>query len=155
MMHICVIGIGNRWAGDDGVGPEIIEQLRQEPDLETARINLLTMQQPGLALLDIMEGCDVLMIVDAILGNTKPGTIHRLVWQPDVLESRGIERASSHGFGVREVLNLALSLGRLPPRIILWGIEIASTQPGAGLSPPVTAALPEIISCLRQELESY
>lgn len=163
------MGIGNAWASDDGIGPQIVDQLRSlyvdtQPDawgkngrgdkLNVApAVTFKTMPRPDVSLLDSFSGSDVLIVVDAVVGNTPPGTIHRQIWQPGLLDPRGVERASSHGFGVREVLDLAEKLGQLPNQVILWGIEVASTEPGQGLSPNVEAALPNIVDQLLTELQ--
>ncbi|MEA3334563.1 MAG: hydrogenase maturation protease [Chloroflexota bacterium] len=149
-----VIGIGNPWASDDGIGPVVVEKLRthlleQRPDLQT-RVQLFTLSQPGLQLLEFIEGCQAVVIIDAVSSGSPPGTIHQIEWQPDVAISRHVERASTHGFGVAEVLALAQSLDRLPERIRLWGIEARTTAPGQALSPKVAAAIP---ACIEQIIE--
>jgi hypothetical protein len=53
-------------------------------------------------------------------------------WESGMLAARGVQRASSHGFGVRELLEMAEVMGKLPARVELWGIEIASTEAGQG-----------------------
>ena len=56
-MRVFVVGIGNPWASDDGVGAEVIRQLRHgllaEPDAVGSSIELLTLEQPSLG-----RGCD-------------------------------------------------------------------------------------------------
>jgi len=155
-MHICIVGIGNPWASDDGVGSEVVRRLQAEYGVgDQGAIKFMTLPQPGVELLDLMDHCDVLMLVDAVSSGAPPGTLHREEWRPGLLDSRGVERASSHGFGVREVLDLATALGRLPGQVILWGVEVASTEPGEGLSPAVAAAVPSVVARLRRELEGW
>ncbi len=168
-MRICVVGIGNTWASDDGVGPQIVNQLHNlyvdtpqdawskngrgdEKDIAPA-VTFKTTPRPDVSLLNIFSNSDVLIVVDAVVGNMPPGTIHRQIWQPGLLNSRGVERASSHGFGVREILDLAETLDQLPAQVILWGIEAASTEPGQGLSPTVESAVPDIVDQLQRELQ--
>lgn len=157
-MTIRVVGIGNAWAGDDGVGPEIVrqlaERLAEEPRACGRTIECLTLALPPTGLLDLVEGCDRLIVVDAMVSGAEPGALHRLAWRPGSLDARGVARASSHGLGVAEVIELAAALGRRPPRVELWGIEAASSAPGEGLSPPVAARAPEIVTQLYDELMS-
>jgi hydrogenase maturation protease len=162
--RICVVGIGNPWASDDAVGPEVVRQLAAafEPasNQESTTVAplpdvvFLTVPQPNLELLDVLERCDLLLVVDAVASGAPPGHLHRQPWQPGGLEARGLERASSHGFGVREILDLAASLGRRLPAIVLWGIEVAVTKPGQSLSPAVAAALPQLVEDLGCELNA-
>ena len=160
-MRINVVGIGNPWATDDAVGLAVVQQLqaeytsaRLEQHLADDVVTFAALPQAGLSLLDFLAQGEVLILVDAARSHAPPGTLHCETWQPDRLLSRGVERASSHGLGVREALELAAVLRKLPERVILWGIEVASTEPGAGLSPAVAAALPLIVRQLRQALEN-
>lgn len=157
-MKTCIIGIGNSWATDDGIGREVIQQLQEKyaskSPVPPNTILFGTFLQPSVELINLMGQCDTLILVDAVYSGAKPGTIHREVWRPGLLSSRGVERASSHGLSVKDVLELAATMGQLPEQIILWGVEVASTEPGQGLSPEVEAALPTVVDQLAQELES-
>ena len=49
-------------------------------------------------------------------------------------------------------LAIAEALGRLPTRVILFGIEAGPCEPGAGLSTNVRAALPELYRRVLKEI---
>ncbi len=153
---LLILGIGNSWASDDGVGPEVVRRaqarLQEEGRDQMPAVEFKTMTQPDLGLLDLLPRCETLIVVDAVVSGAPAGTLHRELWRPGVLDTRGVERASSHGFGVREMLDMAVALNKLPQRVELWGIEIASTEAGKGLSKSVTESLPEIICRLVQQL---
>jgi hydrogenase maturation protease len=108
--------------------------------------------QAGVELIDLMAECELLILVDAVSSGVTPGTGHWVEWQPGLLASRGTERASSHGLGLDDVLKLATALGKLPPKVILWGLEVASTRPGLGLSTDVAKAVPDMVEQLKREL---
>lgn len=158
-MKICVVGVGKPWATDDAVGPTIVRQLASHfEDVSPAAgvdLTFTTSTEPAVDLLHLIEGNDQLIIIDAVQSGAPPGAIHRHVWLPDLIGSRGVERASSHGLGVREILALAAELNRLPDQVFLWGVEVVSTEPGHGLSPQVAAALPDIVEQLSQTLAIY
>jgi hydrogenase maturation protease len=156
-MPTLVAGIGNPWASDDGVGQEVVrrlEALAQTLDSDLVPARFVTMAQPNTALLDALGGYDTAIVVDAVTSGAAPGTMHRLQWQPGVLMGRGAERTSSHGFGVGELLDLAAALERLPAKVVLWGIEIGTREPGQGLSPAVAAAVPVLVENLWHEVVS-
>ena len=152
-----VLGIGNEWATDDGVGPQVVRRVQQSWAVRgrnaTREVGFVVMARPDLSLLEHLTGVHRLIVVDAVVSGAAPGTLHRQVWRPGATESRGVERASSHGFGVAELLQMAAALGKLPRLVELWGIEIASTEPGAGLTPTVARAADEIAAQLRGTLE--
>jgi hydrogenase maturation protease len=130
--------------GDDRIGWEVVERLREErlPGVEP-----VVLAEP-LRLLEHLDGCGCLVVVDACRSGAEPGTVVRLAWSEARPATHRAE--STHGFGVAEVLALAEALGRLPPRVVLLGVEAQVCGPGAGLSPAVRAALPEL---RRQVLE--
>ncbi|HEY52889.1 MAG TPA: hydrogenase maturation protease [Caldilineae bacterium] len=153
-MTTLILGIGNEWASDDGVGPEVVRRLQgrwqkegREPDRE---VEFSILAQPDLSLLDRIAGYSDLIVVDAVVGGQPPGTIHRETWEPGMLVERGVQRASSHGFGVHELLEMAAVMGKLPPRVQLIGIEIASTEPGQGLSATVAQAVEGVMEELAE-----
>jgi hydrogenase maturation protease len=123
--------------GDDQAGWRIVERLaREAPDIEAVALKV-----PA-DLLERVQDCTTLIVVDACRSGAEPGTIFRAAWPggwPD-----GWAGLSSHGLGVAETLALAGALGRLPQRVVLLGVEIQQCSPGVGLSQPVQAALPEL-----------
>lgn len=161
-MNTLILGIGNEWASDDGVGPEVVRRLQgrmQDPGgipetggAQAAAADFRILAQPDLSLLDLLPGYTALLVVDAVVSASPPGTIHHEKWQPGALAARGVERASSHGFGVRELLEMGAVLGKLPTRVELWGIEIASTEPGRGLSAKVAGAVDGVVEALVERL---
>lgn len=157
-MIIRVVGVGNPWATDDGAGPEVVRRLRHrlrhKPVSPAREIECLVIASPVTGLWEALDGCDLLIVVDAVCSGAEPGAVHRLDWRCDSLDARAVARASSHGLGVREVLEMAETLGRCPPGVVLWGVEAASSAPGKGLSPGVAAAVPAIVARLYNELMS-
>jgi hydrogenase maturation protease len=101
----------------------------------------------------VIAQCEIVILVDAVKSNTGPGAVHRQNYRPDGLVSKGVERASSHGVGVREVLALASALDRLPDLVVLWGIEVVSTEPGVEISALLRSKLPDLERQLIQDLE--
>ncbi|WP_019023588.1 MULTISPECIES: hydrogenase maturation protease [unclassified Thioalkalivibrio] len=127
-----VIGIGNPWRGDDGIGHAVVDALADTPGLATAKSH----GEPA-ELMELWQGHDPVILVDAIVTGAAPGTLHRL----DAREPlpRGA-RYSSHGIGLAEAVELARSLGELPGTLIVHGIEPACLEDGARLSPEISAA---------------
>jgi hydrogenase maturation protease len=77
--------------------------------------------------------------VDALSAGSAPGTTYRFDARteppPAPFRHRG-----SHTFGVADVLELARALGRLPERVVVYGIEGGSFGAGVGLSADVARA---------------
>lgn len=128
-MSRLVIGIGHPDRGDDAVGALVVKQLTR------ARTRLCSDCND---LMDMWAGEDDVVIVDAMRSGAAPGTVIRL--DADRAELPARQFSSSHSFGLVETVELARSLGRLPRRLRIYGIEGADFALGALPSPQVTRA---------------
>ena len=74
-MGVLVIGLGNPLRGDDGVGPRLVEELarREMPP----GVQVLDGGAVGLGLLDLVEGRERVIVVDAAEMGRKPGEFVR------------------------------------------------------------------------------
>jgi hydrogenase maturation protease len=131
-----VLGLGSPH-GDDQAGWKLVAFLNERLPAVAA----VALSEP-LGLLDHLEGCAHLVLVDACQSGATPGTVLRLTWPDPRLDAPG--GTSTHGLGVGSALALARTLRRLPPRVVLISVEVESCEPGADLSPAVRAALPEL-----------
>ena len=102
-------------------------------------------------ILDVLDGRCTLILVDAVCSGEPAGAVHRLQW-PDV-RLRALRPGSTHSLRPAEAVQLAATLGVLPPRVIVFGIEAARFDPGAGLSPEVAASVAVVVRRIREELE--
>ena len=141
MSGIRVVGMGSPH-GDDQAGWRLVEMLG-------TAVDATALSDPG-RLLDHLEGCEKLILVDACRSGQAPGTILRLSW-PDA-SLRTFAGGSTHSLGIGAVLALAENLGRLPPAVVLFAVEAESREPNQELSPAVSAALPELCRRVRGEI---
>lgn len=122
MAGIVVIGVGNPYRRDDGVGTAVIELLRVAGLPEGVRLECSLGDTAEL--IQLWEDADLAIVVDAARPSTpRPGILHHTV--------------SSHHLPMGEAIELARALGRMPRRLELFAIEVADTGHGEGLSPPV------------------
>lgn len=144
---IRVIGVGQRAAGDDGVGPAVVDRLREEGVGEG--VELHEVNEPS-ALLPLLSGARRVILVDAALGGGPPGAVHVLA--PEALGARGLAPISTHGLSVAQALELAraLSPGEICPDIRI--VAVAIERPpclAVGLSPEALAAVPRAAEAVR------
>ena len=145
-----VIGLGNEYRGDDAVGLVVARRLREAAP-ESVRV--LEESGEGAALIESWQGADFVILIDAVYLGAKPGTIHRFDAHVQPIASKFF-RFSTHDFGVAQAVELARALGRLPPRLIVYGVEGKSFEAGVGLSPEVEAAAQEVVERVLAELGS-
>jgi len=139
---VVVIGVGNPLRGDDGAGLAVVGALRAH--LQGGEIALCEQEGEPLGMLEQWKGARAAVIVDAVRSGAAPGTIHRVEATPASIPARPEGRSSTHALGVVEAIELARALKRLPPRVVLFGIEGESFQVGSAFSAPVAAALPTL-----------
>jgi len=147
-LNILVLGVGNEYRGDDGAGIAVARRLRER---FLAKVTVLEESGEGAALMDSWRGADWVMLVDAVRSGARPGTIHRL----DACAApvpMGFFHYSTHAFSVAEAIELARSLGQLPPCLIVYGIEGENFTGGDGLSPAVEKAVETVVERAAKEL---
>lgn len=140
-----IIGVGNRDRGDDGVGPIAVDRLVAKG------IPAVEHSYDGAALIDVWEGCDRVILVDAMRSGAQAGTIRRFDASGERLP-KGAFAVSSHLFGPVEAVETARALGRLPSNLIVFGIEGGSYGFGDPLSPAVQEAMHDLIDRIIKEL---
>jgi hydrogenase maturation protease len=143
-----VVGLGNALRGDDAVGLEVARRVRALlPDADVIEAS----GEPA-ALLDALgDGAEEVAIGDAVWSGAAPGAVHRFDAGAAALPLAS--GASTHGLGLAEAIELGRALGRLPARLVVYGIEGQGYETGAPLSPPVARAAEEVVGELRARLE--
>ncbi|HMV53382.1 MAG TPA: hydrogenase maturation protease [Rhodocyclaceae bacterium] len=139
-----VICFGNELHGDDGFGPAVHARLADMrlPD----GVRLFRADTSGIAALPLFEGCDRVLLVDAVSGFGAPGSIHTL--PPEAI---ALEGASGHGFGIGGLLRIAAATLPTLPAIRLVVVETSRvTAFMPGLSPEVDAALPAAVDSIME-----
>lgn len=145
---LLVIGVGNLLRRDDGVGRIAARAIARAG--VPARV--IEMEGEGATLLEAWDQAGVVVVIDAMRSGSAPGTVHRFEPPADRLPST-LRSTSTHAFGIPDAVALGRTLERLPPRLIVYGIEGADFTAGEGLSPQVDAAVPVAVSRIRAELE--
>ena len=91
-------------------------------------------------LIGAWEGRRIAIVVDAMAGGGPPGAVRCFDATAAKLPA-SFAGQSTHAFTVAQAIELARSLGRLPDRLMVVGIEGASFEAGAALEPPVAEAI--------------
>jgi hydrogenase maturation protease len=144
-----VIGVGNAYRGDDGAGLAAIESVRgRVPD----GVRVLTCEDEPTRLIDEWGDAGAALVVDAVSSGAPPGTVHRFDASEDPVPARTFH-SSTHAFGLGEAIELARALGRLPRRVVVYGLEGRAFSAGTELSAEVAAAAERVARQLLAELE--
>jgi hydrogenase maturation protease len=146
---IIVIGIGNEFRGDDAAGLLVVRRLKKK---QPAGVELREQSGEAIALMETMDGADAVILVDAVQSGAEAGQIHRYDASEQAMQAQFL-RCSTHNFSVHDAIEMARTLGKLPPRLMVYGIEGLHFEPGAELSPAVQTALVETVQRINEELQ--
>jgi hydrogenase maturation protease len=143
-----VVGVGNDMRGDDAAGLVVARRLRAlAPEADVIERS----GEPAELLDALDDGGEGVVLVDAVFSGAPPGEIHRLDASEVALPFAG--GASTHGLGLAETIELGRALGRLPPQLLVYGIEGGAFELGAPLSPEVARAAATVAAELLRLLE--
>lgn len=121
-----VLGIGNRWRGDDAAGLLAADALRAQK-LPGVTIIETTVVDP--ALIDVWQDVGRLIVVDVVMSGAAVGTVHRLDLSRETFFTT-LSFCSTHAFDLSALLNLARALDRLPQQVWVFGIEVGPLTHG-------------------------
>lgn len=152
--RVLVAGVGNVLRGDDGFGPAVIQALEESgplpPGMRTIEVGI-----GGIGLVhELLDGCDALVVVDAVDRQGEPGSLYIL--EPEVPDAEGISPAERHALATDlheavpgQVLILARALDALPPLVRIIGCQPAETEDfSLELTPVVQRAVPAAIEAI-------
>jgi hydrogenase maturation protease len=145
--NILILGVGNTLRRDDGVGPIIIELLKEN---KKAGVDYLDGGIDGLALIDVIRCYKRAIIIDAVDMRTVPGTVKLFTPQEAKIKIK-TDALSTHGFGLAEVITLMEELGYKADLQII-GIQPQDISFGEGLTDIVQAKLKDIIKVINNLL---
>jgi hydrogenase maturation protease len=141
--RILVAGIGNVFRGDDGFGPEAARRLARLPWPDGVRVVDYGIRGLHLAY-DLLDPWPALVLVDALPDRGGVGRV--AVAEIDEEHLGTVAPVDAHGMDPATVLaSLAALGGRIPPRTLLVGCQVADVGDGMGLTPPVAAAVGEAV----------
>ena len=151
-MNTLVLGLGNPILTDDGVGVYVVRAVAARWSGEGVEFQEACVG--GLRLLEVIAGCERLILVDAIqTRDGVPGQIHRLT--PDDLRA-SLHAGSTHDLSFQGALAWGRRIGMaLPPddAIAIIAVEAEDVLTfGEALTPAVATGLPNAIEAVLAEL---
>ena len=137
--RVLVAGVGNVFLGDDGFGVEVARRLAHatwgDADVVVRDVGVRTLHLAY----DLLEGWDLLVVVDAVATGAAPGTLHLI--EPEAGGAKALRTGDTHGMDLDDVLHTARALGASTPRVLLVACDVADVDERMGLTPAVEASL--------------
>ncbi len=147
--RILVLGVGNILFTDEGIGVRAIEEMERFYEFSD-NVTLMDGGTLGTRLMDPIMGCDLLIVVDAVLGTGPAGSIYRLTGE-DLRKSLAF-KDSMHDTDLVDTLIMCELVGNRPDAIII-GMEPHDFHTmGLELSPAVKARQEAHIGFVLEEI---
>jgi hydrogenase maturation protease len=139
---VLFLGIGNGILSDDGAGIRVIEEIRaivgerEGIEFDSGNVN-------SYRLIDIIEGYEKVVIVDAMKSGAKIGTLHKIPVKK--LKDR-VSSFSIHTIDLGSAMKFGREMGAtMPKEVSLYGIEVEDTETfSEDLTPNVSREIPSI-----------
>ena len=146
-----VAGVGNIFLRDDAFGVEVVRLLGEQPAPPGVEIRDFGIRGVHLAY-DLLNGCDLFVLVDAAARGEPPGTV--TVLEVEVPDAGSLDGPvmDAHSLTPDGIFALLGSLGGKPGRSLLVACEPADVSAGMGLSEPVQQALPHAVRTVAEIL---
>ncbi|GEM_PF-832552 len=152
---IKVIGFGNKFLSDDGIGPIMIEELEKTVLSKDKNIELIDLGTSGTDLIFQIKECHRIIIIDALDAGQDAGKVIRIK-EKDIEHfcNEGLKSLSLHDLNLADVLKLARAM-KLKTDITIIGIKPLNMEFGEELSPAIQEKIPEMISLVDRALKQY
>jgi hydrogenase maturation protease len=142
-----VIGVGNVYRSDDGVGIVVARRIREKAE----DLHVVDASGEGASLMAMWTPSDHVVVIDAVRSSSSPGRIHRLDSHKEPIPS-AFFNYSTHAFSVAEAVEMSRALATLPARLVIYGIEGRTFAAGSALSQEVSAVLDEVVDRVLADL---
>ncbi len=147
---LSVIGVGNPDCGDDAFGWLAVERFEMlYPGIADTR---RSRGEPA-GLVEILSGCDNVVLVDAISSQGSLGSVHCFDVSEKPLPIDLFANYSTHGVGLNEGIELARALGEMPARVVVIGVEGERFEPGDRMSTDVERAVDPVVKRIYDEID--
>lgn len=146
---VLIIGIGNFLLKDEGIGIHVINELGKYN--LPSNIEIYDGGTGGFKLIDIMQGANKVIFVDAVETGRAPGTIITFKSE-DVRSMYQKRKYSLHDTDLLEVIKM-VELLEYAPEIEIVGIQPKTIDYDTTLSKELKDSIPNIINIVLKEIE--
>ncbi len=141
MRKLLFLGLGNPILSDDAVGIRVVDKIKSIMG-DSNGIDFVTGSMAGLRILDVIQGYDELVIVDAIEKGGEPGTLYKIPIED--LEGT-LHLTSLHSINLVTAIELGRKMSlKIPKRISIYGIEVKDVVKfSEKMTPEVEESIPK------------
>lgn len=145
-----IIGFGNKYRSDDGIGIRVIEELEKLDSFKN--IEIVDGGTSGTDLIFLIKDCGKLIIIDAIDAGQDTGDVVNIkIDNIGDFIKRDYKSLSLHDLNLSDILKLVKAL-KISADISIIGVKPKNIDFGDKLSPEIEKKIPEIISIIKKEI---
>ncbi|MFO7955738.1 MAG: hydrogenase maturation protease [Candidatus Brocadiia bacterium] len=145
---VAVVGIGNLLLHDEGLGVHAVRRL--EDAAQRKNVTYVDGGTDPWAAFSQVEDCEVVLVLDAILGGGEPGDTYKMSLQE---VEAGSAVLSLHGVTMFHLLQYEALVGNRFEEVLVLGMEPESVEPGIGLSGRCEQSMPEFLEAVVSEID--
>ena len=145
---ILIIGVGNEFRGDDGSGLLVVRGISP---VDSQSVQIIELPGEGTELMQVWQGREIVIVVDASQSGAQPGSIVRL----DASDTRlpaGFFSYSTHAFGLAEAVETSRNLNTLPKKLIVFAVEGTAFGQGAKVTKAVQKSIHSVRHAVLNEI---
>lgn len=147
---ICIIGVGNEFRSDDGVGLFVARSIAA---MDLPGVRVIDGVADGTDMLSAWQGAAAAFVIDCVKSHAEPGTIFRFDGLHDTIAEEIFVGYSTHAFSIPETIALGRELGQLPSSLVVYGIEAETFSMGTSISAKVANAAEAVIRIILDGLK--
>jgi len=148
---VLVMGVGNILRRDDGFADAVLKELEQQS--LPASVELFDAGTSAIDLMDVFDGRERLIVLDAVRGGQPAGTLYR--FSPEQVEAGALPMNSLHQVGLLETLKIGELVDCKPRETVVIGAQPADTGFGIGLGPEMQQAVSRAVKLVLEEIAHY
>ncbi|OYT30085.1 hypothetical protein B6U98_00380 [Thermoplasmatales archaeon ex4572_165] len=148
-----VIGIGNPYRSDDGIGIYLVNKIRKKEHKEFSKVDFIDGGTGGMNLFHLISMYEAVILVDAVFFEGKPGEY--LFFSTNEIHSSNkiTSTVSTHGSDIFTVIKSIKDIKENPPQIYVFGIQPASVSLSDKFSEEISENIPLFIQKLESEIK--
>ena len=142
-----ILGLGNILLKDEGAGVWVAREIEKKDLPEN--VEVIDGGTSSLDVLPSLKDADRLIIIDALKGGGRPGTVYRFSPSGEGFSNHYV---SLHQIGLLDALAIAERMGIALKKVIIIGIEPKEMGWGLGVSPDIEQGFPGIVDMILEEI---
>lgn len=147
---ILIIGVGNDFRSDDGVGLYIAREIRKKGLKDTTIIEGIS---DGTSMIEAWKEISRAIVIDCVHSEGEPGAIYRFDALNENIPEKYFPSLSTHAFNITDTIALARSIDYLPNNLIIYGVRGQKFGTGQGLTEIVRKSADEMIIRITDEIK--